>query len=163
MAATTFRCGKPGSDKSLLPVRGFRKGCPEGEHPAKRCLVPDLPIALMIPILFPASCVAPDGLNVAVRGGANPDVLPGRWDRQRLDSLQGGFVVHRFVSPEVAKTFAPAFSKNARSFARQRSGGWLPRRKPEHRLGSKEYYAFRTWDTRNTRNVSESLFENRPH
>ena len=69
-------------------ARSFGSARANVEH-----LVELLPVALLAPdgvveVLAPPGGIGADGLQVAVREPADPDVGPGRRDRERLDPLE---------------------------------------------------------------------------
>src|SRR5699024_10146089 len=43
----------------------------------------------VIPVLLAVFCIAAGGLNMAVGGGANPDIGPCRRDRELIDAVDG--------------------------------------------------------------------------
>jgi hypothetical protein len=73
------------------------------------------PPLVVVQVLAAAGLVGADGLDVAVRVRADPDVLPGRRDHQRPDPLDHlGVLDHVAVSIEVAEPLAPAAPGQAR-------------------------------------------------
>src|SRR5207237_455078 len=66
----------------------------EGEHALVLRVVAHLAPARVIAILLAGARVAADGLDVAMRRRADPDVAPRRRDRQRADAREGGPIAH---------------------------------------------------------------------
>jgi hypothetical protein len=67
----------------------------------------------MIEILFAAALVAPDGLDVAVRIGADSHVLPGGGNDEAADSAEGSLIVNRLAGgANVYETVAVAAAGN---------------------------------------------------
>src|SRR5262245_39421661 len=68
----------------------------------------------MVAVLLASPGVAAGRRDVAVRGGADPAVGPGRRDAQRLDARDGRGVVHRLaVGGDVAEVMPGAFALEA--------------------------------------------------
>jgi hypothetical protein len=53
------------------------------KHPVELGFIPDLPVAGMIAVLATTPRINAGRLQMSVLEGADPDVLPGRWDYQR--------------------------------------------------------------------------------
>src|SRR5205085_12598312 len=65
-----------------------RQRAREREHLVELLLVAPLPPALVVPVLTAARSIRADGLQMPIRVGADPDVLPCRRDRERADALE---------------------------------------------------------------------------
>src|ERR1700689_2707693 len=115
IAATTFRCGKPGSDKSLLACsRILGRAAPKASNRPNLFSSRTLAITGMIAVLLEAFYIAAHGLDVAVFAGANPYVFPGWGNHEGVNPLQCRFIPRPFqVRSKIVRTFAAAFSNNA--------------------------------------------------
>src|SRR5690349_10596085 len=81
----------------------------EVPDPIVLSLIPLLTPQVVVPVLAASGRVGADGLDVAQRVGADPDVLPGRRDHQRPDAGQRLRVLdHRRIGPQVAEAPAAA-------------------------------------------------------
>ena len=81
----------------------------ELQHPVVLAAVPLFPPQIVVAVLTAARGVSAHGLDVAGRIGADPDVLPGRRDDERLDAGQGLRIPHRpSARAEVAEPSAAA-------------------------------------------------------
>ncbi len=65
-----------------------RQGLAKSDQAREFALVACFAPAGMIAILLAAAIVAPGGLQMAARVGADPDVGPGGWNHQRADALE---------------------------------------------------------------------------
>ena len=96
------------------PQRGQNAG--EPQHVKEFLSVALFAPLLVVAVLGPAPAVHAGGLDVPQRVRRDPDVLPGRWDRQRTDALQylplRDLCARRVAVPE---TFAAPFAGDSRA------------------------------------------------
>ena len=96
MVASTFFPWQPGQAEIARHLRADdRQRLSERQHVLVLVLVAHRPPAGVVAILFPAARVAAGGLDVAVRIGADPDILVGRRDRQLADARDRGGIADR--------------------------------------------------------------------
>src|SRR5258708_35231556 len=68
---------------------------------------------LVVEVLAASGRVGADGLDMTVRVGRNPHLLPRRWDHQILDPSQGVLVGEQIATWRiVGKSFAPALARD---------------------------------------------------
>src|SRR4029453_9031724 len=84
-------------------------------HPLVLGPVADLTPDRVVQVLPSTGVVGTDGLDVAIGMGADPDVLPGRWDHQGVDPLFGLLVNRPSVVVPVAPPLAPADAVETRT------------------------------------------------
>src|SRR5690606_724947 len=89
------------------------QGLPEGDHPVELDPAAHLAPALVVAVLLAALLVAAGGLEVAVRERADPDLVPRRRDRERLDPLALGVGDEGAVGVVVGKARAAAAARDA--------------------------------------------------
>ena len=106
-------------------------------HEVKFCEVTQRSVRCVVPILFPATRVEANSLQMARGIGGNPDLLPCRRKHKRADAIQFAFVANGFpVCIDVAESFSGgdpqipwrliARVMKAREFRRfPRISGWL--------------------------------------
>src|SRR5207248_10995442 len=87
------------------PPPDARQGAGEVDHAAVFVLVPHLAPAVVVAVLLAAAGVAPRGLDVPIGEWADPDVGPGRRNRERPYPVQRGGIRERFPRRcEIAET-----------------------------------------------------------
>ena len=94
------------------PRPDLRERGPERDHALVLGLVADLSPPCVVAVLLPPAGVTAGGLNVTVRIGTDPDVLPRRRDDDRANALEGRAIPDRAaprVEIEKSPTRASAF------------------------------------------------------
>jgi hypothetical protein len=93
-----------------------RQGGAEQPDPVMLIVVPLLPPQIVVAVLAAACGIGADGLDVALRIGADPHVLPGRRDNQGLDAGQDLRIADDGrIRPEVAEAAPAAPAQDARA------------------------------------------------
>src|SRR5262249_53417017 len=93
-----------------------RQRLAEGDHSIELRLVLRRAIAGVITVLLSPFRIPADRLNVSVRMGADPDVVPGRRDREGLDASARLLVAHRLAArAHIAKSASRSHAANART------------------------------------------------
>src|SRR5690606_15876806 len=100
--------GKAGPVEILVHRLANRRQRPtELDHPVVLVRVAHLAPTSVIAILLATTRVTTGGLQVTIGSGADPDILPGRWDRQLANPLQRFRVVHpAAIGAVIAETSA---------------------------------------------------------
>ena len=108
--------------ESSRPRRSIVTLAAQGRQKSRACLespelgqVGNLAPVLVVDVLLAAAVVAAGGLQMAVGVAANPDVGPGRRNRERVDARELAFVAKAAaVAVEVVEAFAVQLANEAR-------------------------------------------------
>src|SRR4051812_10958580 len=79
---------RPLPEIPLHPVAQLRQRVREVEHVLELLPVPALAPAVVVAVLLAAASIHAGRLDVAEGVGADPDLLPGGWDRERPDARE---------------------------------------------------------------------------
>ena len=116
--ARTFSRGRPRLFQiAINPAPDFRKSLSEDDHFFVLVLVTHFAPTLVIAVLFASPSVTPCGLEMAVRGGADPDVSIGRWNGEAVQPQNSSFVADLFsFRIEINELLAATLPGVARTF-----------------------------------------------